>query len=92
MQKIRIIKASDITYPNTGRHVIVEATLGKHSVVVWIKPEGVQIIVENASNRAWRGLGKHYATAAAAIAAYKTPAIRQIIQTITDAYASKAAA
>jgi len=92
VQKIRIKNASDTTYPHGGRHVIVDAVLGKHNVVVWIKPNGVQILVVNASHKAWRGMGKHYPTAAAAIAAYKTPAVRQIIETITSAYSAKAAA
>lgn len=91
MQKIRIHQATDITYSRLGRYVTVDASLGKHRAIVVVAPDYVRVLVQNASARCWRGLGKQYRDAAAAVAAYKTPAIRQIIETITAA-APKAAA
>jgi hypothetical protein len=85
VQKIRIHNASDVTYANLGRYFTVDASLGKHRAIVVVAPTYVRVMVQNASAKCWRGLGRQYANAAAAIAAYRTPALRQIIETITAA-------
>ncbi len=62
-----------------------EMESGKHDVTVGVcrcegKIQHVTVIVHNASNRAWRGLGKRFDTQAAAVAKYKTPEIREMIK------------
>lgn len=45
----------------------------------------VQVTVKNASHRAYRGAGKRFLTVEAAIASYKTKAIRSMIEAAADA-------
>lgn len=86
MEKIRIHSASDKTYPNLGRYLIVDASMGKHRVIVSCSKSEIRVIVQNASNRAWnRMTGKAFRNAAEAVAAYKTPAIRTLVEQITAA-------
>lgn len=80
MSSIQIISAKEQTYPNLGRYFYVDLASGKHSVSIAVRPNGLQVIVQNASNRAWRGMGKSFADKAAALAAYKTPEIRAMIE------------
>ena len=62
-----------------GRYFYAELECGKHAVLVVVKPKGLQIIVQNEQHRVWRGLGKEFATLEAAVANYRTPAIREMI-------------
>ena len=67
-----------------NQYLYVEMQCGKHSALVVVcrgATNYVQVVVQNAVNRAWRGMGKRFATAEAAVAAYKTEAIRSMIQT-----------
>lgn len=67
-----------------NEYLYVEMQCGKHSALVVVcrgATNYVQVVVQNAVNRAWRGMGKRFATAEAAVAAYKTEAIRSMIQT-----------
>lgn len=77
---VQIIKSSAKNYDNIGRHFLCEAACGKHSAVVVIAENYVRVVVQNASNRAWRGMGKVFPNTAAALEAYRTPAIRAIIE------------
>lgn len=92
MSTIQIIKTDDTTHTNIGRYFMVEMQSGKHSVIVVVAPNYLQIVVQNASNRAWRGVGKHFATLELALAAYKTPAIREMISHAVEMSKQKAAA
>jgi hypothetical protein len=44
----------------------------------------VQVIVQNAMNRAWKGMGKRFANLDLALKSYKTEAIRGMISTACD--------
>lgn len=92
-QNVEVLKQSTAVYPNTRRTVTcLEGRAGKHHATIAVAHGAdVQVIVHNAANRCWRGLGKNYPTVDAALAAYKTPEVRAIIQAAADA-ATKAAA
>jgi hypothetical protein len=67
-----------------NEYLYVEMQCGKHSALVVVcrgASNYVQVVVQNAMNRAWRGMGKRFATVEAALAAYKTDAIRGMIAT-----------
>lgn len=67
-----------------NEYLYVEMICGKHAALVVVcrgATNYVQVIVQNAMNRAWRGMGKRFATAEAALASYKTAAIRSMIET-----------
>lgn len=64
-------------------YTYVEMTCEKHSALVVVvrgDVNYVRVVVQNAANRAWRGMGKQFDTAAEAIAKYKTAAIRSMIE------------
>ena len=90
MNAVCVIKTSDTTYPNIGRYFIAEMTAGKHAACVVIKDRGVQVVVKNASNRAWRGMGREFRSLDEALTRYKTADIRAMIQTAADMARSKA--
>ena len=67
-----------------NEYLYVEMVCGKHSALVVVcrgATNYVQVVVQNAMNRAWRGMGKRFSTAEAAMSAYKTDAIRNMIET-----------
>ena len=67
-----------------NEYLYVEMQCGKHCALVVVcrgATNYVQVVVQNAMNRAWKGMGKRFATADAALKAYKTDAIRSMIQT-----------
>lgn len=67
-----------------NEYLYVEMQCGKHSALVVVcrgATNYVQVVVQNAMNRAWKGMGKRFATVDAALKAYKTEAIRGMIQT-----------
>jgi len=78
--QIQVKSAKHETYKNLGRYFYASMEAGKHSLTVAIAPEHVQVIVENAANRAWRGMGKRFENMAAALGNYKTPEIRAMLQ------------
>ena len=56
---------------------------GKHEATITVCRGDfgyIGVCVHNAANRAWRGLGKQFPTVEAALANYKTPAIRSMIE------------
>ena len=70
-----------------NEYVYVELQCGKHSALVVVcrgASNYVQVIVQNAMNRAWRGMGRRFANVEAAMAAYKTAAVRKMIETAND--------
>ena len=78
--EIQIINSDRKTYANIGDYQFLEARSGKHHVSVAVGPNGIDVCVHNASNRAWRGTGRRFENAEAAIAGYKTEAIKEIIR------------
>jgi hypothetical protein len=92
MSAIQIIKTNDTTHTNIGRYFMAEMQSGKHSVIVVVAPNYLQIVVQNASNRAWRGMGKHFPTLEVALAAYKTAEIRAMISHAVEMSKQTAAA
>ena len=75
---------SDKTYDNeqVGRNLIMGLTCGKHKIAVWVCEGRTCVTVENASHRAWRGVGKPFPTLADAIAYYRTPQIRAMLEVV----------
>jgi len=70
-----------------NEYLYVELVCGKHSALVVVckgASNYVQVIVQNAMNRAWRGMGRRFATVDAALAAYKTAAVRTMIETACE--------
>lgn len=67
-----------------NQYLYVELQCGKHAALVVVcqgASNYVQVIVENAMHRAFRGMGRRFATIEAAMAAYKTAAVRTMIAT-----------
>ena len=74
-----------------NEYLYVEMECGKHSALVVVcrgASNYVQVVVQNAMNRAWRGMGKRFANVDAAVAAYKTDAIRRMIATACEMQAA----
>ena len=72
---------------NGNDHTIVEMVCGKHAASVWVcrgADAHVRVVVKNASHRCWKGLGNRYATVAEAVSAYKTEAVRRMIETAAE--------
>ena len=70
-----------------NEYLFVSMQCGKHAATVMIcrgASNYVQVIVENAVNRAWRGMGKRFANADVAMKSYKTAAIREMIATACE--------
>lgn len=82
---IQILNSEATTYPNTGRYFFFEAQSGKHRACVVASEFSVRVVLQNASHRVWRGMGKNFASWDDAIAAYKTADIRALIETARDA-------
>lgn len=80
-----VIQVKDVTKQQAcgNDYTYVEMVCEKHSALV-IVVKGtrnyIQVIVQNASNRAWRKFGKEFATIADAVKNYKTAAIRSMIE------------
>lgn len=77
---IQVVKSEHKTYQNLGRYFYSEMRAGKHHVTVAVAPKYLQVIVHNASNRCWRGMGKQFPNLAAALAYYKTPEVRAMLE------------
>ena len=70
-----------------NEYLYVEMTCGKHAALVVVcrgATDYVQVVVQNAMNRAWRGMGKRFASLDSALKAYKTDAIRSMISTACE--------
>jgi len=80
MTTILVKRATTETYSNLGRYFYCEMESGKHAAMIAVNPRGLQVIVQNSSHRVWRGMGKQFPNVAAALAAYKTAAIRAMIE------------
>jgi hypothetical protein len=80
---IQINKVTRNSYERLGNsYTQVELESGKHSVVVVVcrgNQNYIGVVVQNAANRAWRGMGKEFATEQDAVNNYKTPAIKAMI-------------
>jgi len=77
---IQVVKSEQKTYQNLGRYFYSEMRAGKHHVTVAVAPSHLQVIVHNASNRCWRGMGKQFPDLAAALVYYKTPEVRAMLE------------
>jgi hypothetical protein len=88
----------DINVTSTSRqtalgneYLYVEMQCGKHAAIVVVcrgATNYVQVVVQNAMNRAWRGMGKRFAGLDSALKAYKTEAIRGMISTACEIQAA----
>jgi CRISPR/Cas system-associated protein Csx1 len=88
----------DISVTSTSRqtalgneYLYVEMQCGKHAAIVVVcrgATNYVQVVVQNAMNRAWRGMGKRFASLDAALKAYKTDAIKEMISTACEMQAA----
>lgn len=81
MSAILIRRSEAKVYQNLGGlYFTAELESGKHSAIVVVRPRGgLQVIVQNAANRCWKGMGKSFQHPELALAAYKTPQIRAMI-------------
>lgn len=82
---VQIIDSKSTTYTNLGRYFFIEMVAGNHRATVSVAPKYLQVIVQNASNRAWRGMGRQFRDLNDACAYYKTPEIRAMLRTAVDA-------
>ena len=78
--EIQIINTERKTFSNLGEYLFLEARSGKHHASVAVGPNGIDVCVHNASNRAWRGTGRRFPSVEAAIAGYKTESVREMIR------------
>lgn len=88
---LRIIEEKHQTFNNLGRYLFGQYDVAPCPVTVVIAPSHVCVCVQNAANRAWRGLGRTFHGADAvtrALAAYKGAGVRLAIQHAADAYGS----
>ena len=72
---------------STGDYLFIGMTCGKHSATVVVctgKRSYVQVVVHNAANRCWRGMGKDFDDRESAKANYKTGEIRAMIDYACD--------
>ncbi len=58
----------------------LQATCNKVSALIGIYPHGLQVVCQNAMQKAWRGGGRHFHNAEAAMAHYRSGEMRAIIQ------------
>ena len=79
MSVVQVLSESCKDYGNTGRYYIAELASGAHKACVAVSSREFRVVVENASNRAWRGMGRGFADANQAIDYYRTPAIRAMV-------------
>lgn len=66
---------------------LFEMTCGKQSAHIWVSPGYVMVCNLNASHRAWGGMGKRFDSLEAALANYKSSAMRAMIQAAVEAVA-----
>lgn len=64
---------------------LLELTCGNQSAHIWVAPWYVQVCSQNASHKVWRGMGKRFDNLQAALAGYKSSAMRAMIQAATEA-------
>lgn len=72
-----------IQVTSSGKHDafrFVEMQMEKHSAYVSTSGDRVTVLCQNAANRAWRGMGKSFDSFEAAIAAYKSSAMKTMIE------------
>jgi hypothetical protein len=81
---IQIVRDETQSYGNLGTQVrYVQMTSGRHSVLVAIETgrwPRVNVVVQNAAHRVWRGAGRYFPTLAEAADHYKTPEIRAMVR------------
>lgn len=63
----------------SGDYLSLELECNKHRAGVLFGPNGVSVCARNASNRAWGGFGRSFPNDDAARAAYKSSAMRSMI-------------
>ena len=92
--QVQIVKTITQT-PEEGRRILyADLSCGKHSAFVQISsgPKSwhneVRVVVKNSSWKTWRGFGRAFKTAGEALAAYKTAAVREMIQTAAEIHAA----
>lgn len=81
---VMIISDETKTYPNAGTYRIVHATCGKKTATVMVSENWIQVVCENASHKAWRGMGRSFPSLAAAREGYKSSEMRAIIDILAD--------
>ena len=64
--------------------IYLELTCGKTSAVVGFSKYGVNVCCQNAAHRAWRKLGKRFTNVEVALANYKSPEMKAIIEAAAD--------
>ena len=84
-----IIKEKTETYKHLGFHYFAELICGKHALTISVCNQQIWVcLTSNASHRVWKGMGKRFVSLDLALAAYKTAAVRSMIQTAADRYAA----
>lgn len=72
-----------VTDANITEHgIYATATCGKVSACVCINDWEFRVICQNASHRVWRGAGRAFENATEALAAYKKPEMKAIIEAV----------
>jgi hypothetical protein len=65
----------------SGNGFFFNATCGKKTASVWIHKHEINVVCQNASHKAWGGIGKFFPTKQEAIDNYKSSEMKAIIQT-----------
>ena len=74
-----ITESSFKVYPHTGRSFICTVVEGRRSATFAFTDTYTRVIVHNASNRCWRGMGRIFWTVADMTAYYRSPAMQAMI-------------
>lgn len=81
-----------VTSASSTKHgYFADAQCGKVSATVAVLRNEVWVASNNAAHRAWRGIGRRFQSVDAAIAGYKTEAMKQIIAAVAAAAGVEAA-
>lgn len=78
--QVQIIESKQVDYATIGRHVYATMKCGKHSMSVSIGKYSITAVMHNASNRAFKQLGKTYRNFDEALSNYKSSEARAMIE------------
>jgi len=86
--QVQIIESKEVQYATIGRHVYATMQCGKHSMSVSIGKHSITAVMHNASNRAFKQLGKTYPNFSMALSNYKSAEARAMIEAARDLWNS----
>jgi hypothetical protein len=86
--QVQIIESKQVEYTTIGRHVYATMQCGKHSMSVSVSNRSITAVMHNASNRAFKQLGKTYPNFDQAMSNYKSAEARAMIEAERNLWSS----